>query len=47
MRHKTGDLNGPVHYLDFGGDGKPLLMVHGLGGNALNWMGVGAAEGGT
>ena len=42
MRHKTVDLDGPVHYLDFGGDGKPLLMVHGLGGNALNWMGVGA-----
>ena len=41
MRHKTVDLDGPVHYLDFGGDGKPLVMVHGLGGNALNWMGVG------
>jgi pimeloyl-ACP methyl ester carboxylesterase len=35
------DLDGPVHYLDFGGDGKPLLMVHGLGGNAMNWMAVG------
>ena len=43
MRHKTVDLDGPVHYLDFGGDGKPLLMVHGLGGNALNWMAVGPA----
>jgi pimeloyl-ACP methyl ester carboxylesterase len=41
MRHKTVDLDGPVHYLDFGGDGKPLLMVHGLGGNAMNWMSVG------
>ena len=41
MRHRTVDLDGPVHYLDFGGDGKPLLMVHGLGGNALNWMAVG------
>ena len=41
MRHKTADLDGPVHYLDFGGRGKPLLMVHGLGGNALNWMSVG------
>ena len=29
MRHKTVDLDGPVHYLDFGGDGEPLLMVHG------------------
>ncbi|GAC1471308.1 MAG: alpha/beta fold hydrolase [Candidatus Dormibacteraceae bacterium] len=42
MRHKTADVDGPVHYLDFGGTGRPLLMVHGLGGNALNWMSVGA-----
>ncbi|MGA8921933.1 MAG: alpha/beta hydrolase [Candidatus Dormiibacterota bacterium] len=41
MRHKIADLDGPVHYLDFGGSGEPLLMVHGLGGNALNWMAVG------
>ena len=41
MRHRTADLDGPVHYLDFGGTGKPLLMVHGLGGSAINWMAVG------
>jgi pimeloyl-ACP methyl ester carboxylesterase len=42
LRHKTVDLGGPVNYVDFGGDGRPpLLMVHGLGGNALNWMAVG------
>ncbi len=41
MRHKIADLGGPVHYIDFGGEGSPLLMVHGLGGNALNWMAVG------
>jgi pimeloyl-ACP methyl ester carboxylesterase len=41
LRHKTADLDGPLHYLDFGGTGKPLVMVHGLGGNALNWMSVG------
>ncbi len=41
MRHKTADLGGPVHYLDFGGTGRPLLMVHGLGGSAINWMAVG------
>ena len=41
MRHKVVDLDGPVHYIDFGGEGSPLLMVHGLGGNALNWMAVG------
>jgi pimeloyl-ACP methyl ester carboxylesterase len=41
VRHKTVDLDGPVHYIDYGGEGKPLLMIHGLGGNALNWMAVG------
>lgn len=41
MRHKVVDVGGPVHYIDFGGDGTPLVMVHGLGGNALNWMDVG------
>jgi pimeloyl-ACP methyl ester carboxylesterase len=41
VRHKTADLDGPVHYLDFGGTGKPLIMVHGLGGSAINWMAVG------
>ncbi len=41
MRHRTADIDGPVHYVDFGGEGTPLLMVHGLGGNALNWMAVG------
>ena len=43
MRHKVADLGGPVHYIDFGGSGTPVLMVHGLGGNALNWMAVGPA----
>lgn len=36
------DLDGPVHYLDFGGpaDGPLLVLVHGLGGSALNWAAV-------
>jgi len=41
LRHRTADLDGPVHYLDFGGAGRPLVMVHGLGGSSLNWMAVG------
>ena len=41
MRHKVADLNGPVHYLDFGGAGQPVVMVHGLAGSAINWMAVG------
>jgi pimeloyl-ACP methyl ester carboxylesterase len=43
MRHKVVDLDGPVHFVDFGGEGSPLVMVHGLGGNALNWMAVAPA----
>jgi pimeloyl-ACP methyl ester carboxylesterase len=34
------DLNGPVHYADYGGDGPPLVLVHGLGGSHLNWIHV-------
>ena len=41
MRHKVADLGGPVHYLDFGGSGPTVLMVHGLAGSAINWMAVG------
>ena len=41
MRHRTADLDGPVRYLDFGGAGRPLVMVHGLGGSSMNWMAVG------
>lgn len=33
------DLDGPVHYVDFGGaaNGPRLVLVHGLGGSHLNW----------
>jgi pimeloyl-ACP methyl ester carboxylesterase len=41
VRHKVANVDGPVHYLDFGGTGSPLLMIHGLGGSAINWMAVG------
>ena len=41
MEERTIDLGGPVHYLDFGGAGRPLVLVHGLGGSALNWLSVG------
>lgn len=41
MRSLYADLGGPVHYIDFGGSGPPLVLVHGLAGSALNWMAVG------
>src|SRR6266700_271549 len=36
------DLDGPVHYLDYGGPpGAPLMVcVHGLGGSAVNWAAI-------
>ena len=36
------DLDGPVHWADFGGpsDGPLLVGVHGLGGSHLNWAAV-------
>jgi pimeloyl-ACP methyl ester carboxylesterase len=34
------DIDGPVHYLDYGGPaaGPVIVCVHGLSGSALNWM---------
>ena len=41
-RSRWIDLDGPVHYLDFGGpaDGPLVVCVHGLGGSAVNWSAV-------
>jgi len=44
MQSRFVDLDGPVHYADFGGDGdgRPaMVLVHGLGGAHLNWMAAG------
>ena len=35
------DLDGPVHYLDFGGQGPAMVLVHGLGGSHVNWLAAG------
>lgn len=36
----TIDIDGPVNYVDFGGEGEPLVLVHGLGGSLENWLAV-------
>lgn len=41
VRSDLTHLDGPTHIIDHGGEGTPLVLVHGLGGNALNWMRVG------
>ena len=37
----TIDQRGPLHGLDFGGEGQLVLLVHGLGGSSINWAAVG------
>lgn len=41
MDHRVIDLGGPVHFMDFGGGGPAMVLVHGLGGSAINWLSVG------
>src|SRR5688500_14578566 len=38
FRLRTVDIGGPVTYADFGGEGPTLVLLHGLGGNHLNWL---------
>jgi pimeloyl-ACP methyl ester carboxylesterase len=40
MEPRSVDLDGPVHYADFGGAGRPIVLVHGLGGSHANWLSV-------
>jgi pimeloyl-ACP methyl ester carboxylesterase len=41
-RSRWLNLDGPVHYLDFGGppEGPLIVCVHGLGGAAVNWSAI-------
>ncbi len=41
MHSFTVDIGGPTHAVDFGGNGEPLLLVHGLGGSVANWTDLG------
>jgi pimeloyl-ACP methyl ester carboxylesterase len=39
MIERSIDVGGLVHYLDFGGEGPhTFVLVHGLGGSAINWV---------
>lgn len=40
LETKVIDLDGPVHYVEFGGEGRPLVLVPGLGGSIENWLSV-------
>jgi pimeloyl-ACP methyl ester carboxylesterase len=40
MRSTTVHLDGPVHVVDHGGEGTPIVLVHGLGGSHVNWIDV-------
>jgi glycerol-3-phosphate dehydrogenase len=43
MESRTTDLDGSVHFADFGGAGRNVVLVHGLGGSHVNWIGVAPA----
>ena len=39
------DIDGPVHVADLGGEGEPIVCVHGLGGSYANWVPAAAGLG--
>ena len=38
MERFTIDLHGPLHGMEYGGEGQLVLLVHGLSGSAVNWV---------
>jgi pimeloyl-ACP methyl ester carboxylesterase len=41
MRSRWTDVDGPVHYADYGGAGRSMVLLHGLGGSYVEWHLVG------
>jgi pimeloyl-ACP methyl ester carboxylesterase len=41
-RYTTGKSGNRLHYIDYGGTGRPLVAMHGVTGNAWNWYAVAA-----
>lgn len=41
MERFTIELRGPLHGIDYGGEGRLVLLVHGLGGSSVNWTEIG------
>lgn len=41
MRTVTIDVDGPANVADFGGEGPSMVLLHGLGGSHVNWLGLG------
>ena len=42
-RRFTIDVRGPLHGMEYGGQGRMVLLAHGLSGSGVNWEGVGAS----
>jgi pimeloyl-ACP methyl ester carboxylesterase len=40
MGDYIGTVAGPLHQVEFGGEGRPILLLHGLGGSTTNWLAV-------
>lgn len=43
--YTSGASGNRLHYLDYGGTGRPLIAMHGVTGNAWNWYEVAAGLG--
>lgn len=41
MTATTVQVGGPVNVVHYGGSGRPVVLVHGLGGSLVNWDAVG------